>query len=117
MATHPGPCPPGFAYDPSTARGLLATAERLADAAEDLAHQARAGRAEVESRPFAGRTAAEVRDRHDQLDDDLARLAEAAREQVDELRREIAEGLERESAAAAAQQRWWRDLQAWRDAS
>lgn len=41
MAVYPGPRPPGFVYDPSTARTLIAAAERLAEAADDLARQAR----------------------------------------------------------------------------
>ena len=117
MAVHPGPRPPGFTYDPSTARHLATVAEQLADAAEQLARQARAGRGEVESRPFAGRTATEARDRHEQLDDDLRLLADAARDQVDQLHREIEQGLAREAAAVAARQRWQDELRAWRDAS
>lgn len=117
MAVHPGPYPPGFDHDPATARALLAAAQRLAEVCDDLARSGRTGRDVVEARPLAGRTADEVRDRHDQLDGDLALLATAALDQVDELRREIQLGAEREAAAAAAQQRWWRALRAWQDAS
>lgn len=115
MAVYPGPCPPGFDYDPSTARTLIVAAERLAVAADDLARQARQGRSEVESAPFAGRTADLVRDRHSQLDEDLRRLAAAAGDQVDELRREIELGLDRAAEAAAAQQRWRQSLRVWQE--
>lgn len=116
MAVYPGPCPPEFVYDPSTARTLVAAAEQLAEAADDLARQARHGRSEVESAPFAGRTADVVRDRHGQLDDDLRQLAAAAGDQVDELRREIELGLDRAAEADAAQHRWRQALRAWQAA-
>lgn len=116
MVAHPGPCPPGFAYDPSTARHLITVVERLAEAAQDLARQTRAGRAEVESAPFAGRTADVVRNLHGELDDGLGRLVEAAGDQVDELRREIELGLDRADEATAAQQRWRQPLRAWQAA-